>query len=1233
MNEAGELAKALLNPCSLLNIDGLLDALTAVVEDCSYPLIRRSRNIDTFVSKYSNAVKQISSLRLKGSDFNLVKVIGRGAYGEVQLVRHSRTKKVYAMKVLNKNEMIRRAESAFFWEERDIMAHSDSEWIVRLYYAFQDSKFLYMVMEYMPGGDLVNLMAKYEIPEKWARFYTAELILALDCLHKMGYIHRDVKPDNLLIGSSGHVKLADFGTCLRMDPDGRVRCTTAVGTPDYISPEVLELQGTEGVYGCEVDWWAVGIFIYEMLTGDTPFYADSLMGTYQRIRDHMKELSFPSDIEMSENAKDIIRKFLSPSSSRLGNDGVESIKQHPFFINEDWTFETIMNAIPPVVPELNGDDDASNFDEVESKEANPADNFQIPKSFAGNQLSFIGFTYSSELGPIAAIKKFQSHVEELGSESKGLPSSSVIVDEEKTTLEKKLNDCQAHARELKAKLEFEREEMKSKIKQISDLNEQLANASDAENRIKKLEQQIAELTDKCRLYSENEKRARELHDDLHAKLNSQLEAKRNLEDQNRAKDEQEARLKDELESLRAQANAEGDQLKCSQNKVSELSDAVEKLRSEIESLRERETSLRNQLSTLKETMLIERENLRDENRKSDDEIRRSQARLVEELQNARNEIETLKSDLKMETRLRLKAQNENDQLIKLKDVVKLQTDDLNRVRDEKRKLEKDIEAGLASRRLLERQLEDVREQLDTETAFVDVYKNEMNALMEEATDKAQQLQRLEILRTRDEQRLRETTSQLENEKLQRQNVESSLYAAEKEKTMLELEIRQLMTRHEKEMAAKSTTITMLSRKEEELERSLKQNELEKSSVNEMNGTSLEVENTQLRKELDLVSRKKDAAIHKLEELVQARTKPEKPTNRQDKQRERRIANLEKELRLEKQKYEERISQLVKDGEQLKIALAEEEKTTSTLRAELENYQQCEKMMNEQRKRERGDHEQARISSTVSPAVIENDSSFESAVSIRLTSGRRHIWHECFAHFDRNGFEFCEKYADGKPFMTIHAKQLCHVRHVSGADVRFARENQLPRIFQILYVQEEENPSRKSSTIDLSSSNGRDDRFDTSHSKSSLSSTESLSNGHDLLSLVFHMPTTCDLCVRPLSHMFRPPAAYECRRCRMRFHQTHLGKDSIPQCKQTVDAREMLIMAPSCERCDEWVNELKKFIEYHRPQLQHPGGVLRKGSSTRTAPPLSSLSNNSSRSATQPVRTLSPLPGVPLPSPL
>ena len=154
-------------------------------------------------------------------------------------------------------------------------------------------------------------MSNYDVPEDWARFYIAEVVLALDAIHSMGFIHRDVKPDNMLLDASGHLKLADFGTCMKMDSDGLVRSETAVGTPDYISPEVLRSQGGEGEYGRECDWWSVGVVLYEMLFGETPFYAESLVGTYGKIMDHKNALEFPEDVQISKAAENIIRAFLT----------------------------------------------------------------------------------------------------------------------------------------------------------------------------------------------------------------------------------------------------------------------------------------------------------------------------------------------------------------------------------------------------------------------------------------------------------------------------------------------------------------------------------------------------------------------------------------------------------------------------------------------------------------------------------------------------------------------------------------------------------------------------------------------------------------------------------------------------------------------------------------------------------------------------------------------------------
>ncbi|XP_061824424.1 rho-associated protein kinase 2 isoform X1 [Nerophis lumbriciformis] len=473
------------NPRSALNLESLLDSINALVLDLDYPALRKNKNIENFLNRYDAVIRQVRELQMKSEDFDRVKVIGRGAFGEVQLVRHKASQKVYAMKLLSKFEMIKRSDSAFFWEERDIMAFANSPWVVQLCCAFQDEHYLYMVMEYMPGGDLVNLTSTYDVPEKWAKFYTAEVVMALHAIHSMGFIHRDVKPDNMLLDGHGHLKLADFGTCMKMDSTGMVHCDTAVGTPDYISPEVLKSQGGDGYYGRECDWWSVGVFIFEMLVGDTPFYADSLVGTYSKIMDHKNSLNFPDDVEISKDAKNIICAFLTDREVRLGRNGVDEIKRHPFFRNDQWTFDTIRETVAPVVPELSSDIDTSNFDEIEEDKGD-VETFPTPKAFVGNQLPFVGFTYFKEDQLLSASN-----------------NSSVINDNSKiesAALQKKLHHFEVqlnNEKQAKDDLEHKFRAATSRLDKISkELEEEVSSRKNLESSLRQLEREKALLQHK-----------------------------------------------------------------------------------------------------------------------------------------------------------------------------------------------------------------------------------------------------------------------------------------------------------------------------------------------------------------------------------------------------------------------------------------------------------------------------------------------------------------------------------------------------------------------------------------------------------------------------------------------------------------------------------------------------------------------------------------------------------------
>ncbi|XP_045579489.1 rho-associated protein kinase 2 isoform X2 [Salmo salar] len=487
-NRLKKLEAMIKDPRSAINLESLLDSINAFVLDLDYPALRKNKNIETFLNRYEKVMGHIREFQMRSEDFDRVKVIGRGAFGEVQLVRHKASQKVYAMKLLSKFEMIKRSDSAFFWEERDIMAFANSPWVVQLCCAFQDDRYLYMVMEYMPGGDLVNLTSTYDVPEKWARFYTAEVVMALDAIHSLGFIHRDVKPDNMLLDCHGHLKLADFGTCMKMDSTGMVHCDTAVGTPDYISPEVLKSQGGDGYYGRECDWWSVGVFIFEMLVGDTPFYADSLVGTYSKIMDHKNSLNFPDDVEISKDAKNLICAFLTDREVRLGRNGVEEIKRHPFFKNDQWNFDSIRNTAAPVVPELSSDIDTSNFDEIEDDKGD-VETFPTPKAFVGNQLPFVGFTYFKEDQLLSGVNN-----------STVVTVNSTALKGESAKLQKKLHQLEEQLNnemQTKDELEHKCRTATSRLEKTSkDLDEEMSSRKALESSLRQLEREKALLQHK-----------------------------------------------------------------------------------------------------------------------------------------------------------------------------------------------------------------------------------------------------------------------------------------------------------------------------------------------------------------------------------------------------------------------------------------------------------------------------------------------------------------------------------------------------------------------------------------------------------------------------------------------------------------------------------------------------------------------------------------------------------------
>ncbi|KAJ1742119.1 hypothetical protein LPJ79_002750 [Coemansia sp. RSA 1821] len=391
----------------------MLDTLLAMHEELNDRPFLSSPNICEFVARYKSTVESVKALRLSKHDFDFIRTLARGQFGIVDIVRSKHNRGVYAMKTLNKQALLSQREQAAFLEERDVLVLGrDSPWIPDLYAAFQDKDNLYIVMEFVAGGDLFSMLDRCEnavVDESAARFYAAELVLALEDLHKIGYIHRDCKPQNTLLDERGHVKLADFGSCARIDAAGAHEAKTSVpvGTCDYIAPETLRARemGSSAAVSTSCDWWSLGAVLYEMLYGDPPFYSDSVPETYAKIMACEKNLTFDEDAAVSAQAKDLMKRLLVRQEDRLT---LEGIKAHPFFAGVDWA--TLRAQEAPFVPRISSPDDTSNFSVGEEAEEDigmavaraSSSRLGHGREYAGEQLPFIGFTYQPPALALAA---------------------------------------------------------------------------------------------------------------------------------------------------------------------------------------------------------------------------------------------------------------------------------------------------------------------------------------------------------------------------------------------------------------------------------------------------------------------------------------------------------------------------------------------------------------------------------------------------------------------------------------------------------------------------------------------------------------------------------------------------------------------------------------------------------------------------------------------------------------
>ncbi|XP_058573536.1 microtubule-associated serine/threonine-protein kinase 2 isoform X3 [Neofelis nebulosa] len=304
-------------------------------------------------------------------DFETIKLISNGAYGAVFLVRHKSTRQRFAMKKVNKQNLILRNQIQQAFVERDILTFAENPFVVSMFCSFETKRHLCMVMEYVEGGDCATLLKNIgALPVDMVRLYFAETVLALEYLHNYGIVHRDLKPDNLLITSMGHIKLTDFGLSKiglmslttnlyegHIEKDAREFLDKQVcGTPEYIAPEVILRQG----YGKPVDWWAMGIILYEFLVGCVPFFGDTPEELFGQVISD--EIVWPEGEDaLPPDAQDLTSKLLHQNPlERLGAGSASEVKQHPFFTGLDWT--GLLRQKAEFIPQLESEDDTSYFD-------------------------------------------------------------------------------------------------------------------------------------------------------------------------------------------------------------------------------------------------------------------------------------------------------------------------------------------------------------------------------------------------------------------------------------------------------------------------------------------------------------------------------------------------------------------------------------------------------------------------------------------------------------------------------------------------------------------------------------------------------------------------------------------------------------------------------------------------------------------------------------------------------
>uniref|UniRef100_A0A3Q1F4T3 non-specific serine/threonine protein kinase n=1 Tax=Acanthochromis polyacanthus TaxID=80966 RepID=A0A3Q1F4T3_9TELE len=1104
------------------------------------------------------------------------------------------------------------------------MAFANSSWVVQLFFAFQDDRYLYMVMEYMPGGDLVNLMSNYDVPEKWARFYTAEVVLALDGIHSMGFIHRDVKPDNMLLDKAGHLKLADFGTCMKMNKDGMVRCDTAVGTPDYISPEVLKSQGGDGYYGRECDWWSVGVFLYEMLVGDTPFYADSLVGTYSKIMNHKNALTFPDDSDISNDAKNLICAFLTDREVRLGRNGVDEIKRHPFFKNDQWTWENIRETAAPVVPELSSDVDTSNFDDIE-EDRGEEETFPIPKAFVGNQLPFLEnlqkriYQLEEQLHSEMQLKdeleqkcrtsntKIEKIMKELDEEAnlrKSTEASMSLLEKDKIMLQHRFTEYQRKADQEAEKRRNLENEVSTLKEQLEDMKKISQNSQASNDKIAQLQSQLEEANDLLRAESDTAARLRKSHTEV-AKSMSQLESlNRELQERSRAADGEKAQLQKELLLLQSTLDSErrnysqgSEEIRELQARMAGLQEdnknlklSLSKVETERKQAQERSNNLEKEKNNLEIDLNYKLKTLQQRLEQEHTEHRVTRAQLTdkyESIEEAKSAAMTgMPQKMSEETGARMRAESRVVEVEKqcsmlefdLKQSVQKMEQLMKqkeRLEDEVKNLRIQVEQESSKRGLTQNELKSRMQEVDRLRCSEKQLKQEINTALESKRSLEFQLAQLTKQYRGNEGQMRELQDQLEAEQYF-----STLYKTQVKELKEEIEERnrQVQETHkkvqdlssERDSLSAQLDLTVTKAESEQLARALQEEQY--FELSQENKKSVTRHKQEIGEKESTITR----AVNKLAEIMNRKDmkldQKKKGSTADLRKKEKENRKLQLELNQEKEKFNHMAIKYQKELSEMQAQLSEE----CTYRNELQMQLDSKESDIEQLREKLNDLQQRMDNSSVTSLQTDEtdsniaESRLEGWLSIPNRANiKRYGWKKQYVVVSSKKILFYNDEMDkeqSNPSMVLDIDKLFHVRPVTQGDVYRAETEEIPRIFQILYANEGE--CRKEAEMETVPQGDK---------------TNCLPHkGHEFIPTLYHFPTNCEACAKPLWHVFKPPPALECRRCHVKCHKDHLDKkeDVIAPCKVNYDvtsARDMLLLALTQDEQKKWIGHLGKKI--------------------------------------------------------